>query len=282
MLEEVIFGNLIMPGEILRLVIAIAGMAIASYFDVFNKRNVPDNFLYGFLLVAFMTNLIFYQEDLFLFSIASALFFSAIAYVFYRAGQIGGADVIVMAAILLLLPIQPSFVDVPFNIPFFFPIWLFAGVSLALVVLIYFGHKVISAGIRPDWKYGLMFIPYILFAYFFLNSFLFSWMYFIFISISLLTTIFFLMYRKHMNKMMAEEMPVTQLEPEDVLALDLMDSDMVKENKMKRLMTKDEIERLKKLKIGEVWVFTKLPPFIPFLLLGTILSIFLSDLLFFM
>ncbi len=282
MLEEVIFGNVELPGEILRLVIALVGMSIASYYDIFNKRNVPDNFLYGLLIVAFMTNLIFYQEDLFLFSLACAVFFSAIAYVFYRAGQIGGADIFIMATILLLLPIQPSFVDVPFNVPFFFPIWLFAGVSLSLVILVYFGYKLIKTRAEPDWKYGLMLIPYLLFAYFFFNSFLFSWMYFIFISIALLTTSFFLMFRKHLNHMMAEEMPVTQLEPEDVLALDLMDSDMVKEHKIKRLMTEDEIDRLKKLKIGEVWVFTRLPPFIPFLLLGTMLSIFLTDFLFFM
>ncbi|MFH1393769.1 MAG: prepilin peptidase [Candidatus Micrarchaeota archaeon] len=282
MLEEVIFGPVTMPGEIFRLLIAFAGTAVAAYYDIFNKRNVPDNYLYAFLAVAFLINVVFYEEDLFLFSMAVALFISGIAYVFYRVGQIGGADVFVMASIMLLLPIQPSFVQIPFNIPFFFPVWLFSGIALALYVMISMGYKLIQTEAKPDWKYALMFIPYLLFAYVFINSMLFSIVYFAFVSIALFTTIFFMMFKQDLNRMLAEEMPVGQLEAEDVLALEMMDQEVVKKNNINRLMTKDEISRLKDLKIEDVWVFTKLPPFLPFILLGMVLAMFFSGLLFLM
>ncbi len=280
MLEEVIFGSVTMPGELIRLIVAFLGTAAAAYYDVFNRRNVPDNLLYGFLAVAFILNLVFYEENLFLFSLGVALFISAIAYVFYRAGQIGGADLFVMASVMLLLPIQPSFVGAAFNLPFFFPVWLFSGVALALFVMVYFGRKLLQVETKPDWKYALMLIPYLLFAYVFINSFLFSPIYFIFVSIALLSTIFFMVFRNDLNRLLSEELPVEQLEPEDIIAIEMMDSELVKEHKIKRLVTKDEIERLKELKIREVWVFTQLPPFLPFILLGMILAMFFTNLLF--
>jgi len=55
-----------------------------------------------------------------------------------------------------------------------------------------------------------------------------------------------------------------------------MDQDFVKKNKLQRLLTQSELVRLKKLKIKELWVYTKLPPFLPFLLVGFILALFYS------
>ncbi len=88
MLEDVIFGQITMPGEIIRVLIAFIGTAVASYYDLYNKKNVPNNVLYGFLAIAFIVNLVLFQEDLFWFSIAVALFFSAIGYIFYRVGSL--------------------------------------------------------------------------------------------------------------------------------------------------------------------------------------------------
>jgi prepilin signal peptidase PulO-like enzyme (type II secretory pathway) len=58
-----------------------------------------------------------------------------------------------------------------------------------------------------------------------------------------------------------------------VVAIELMNKDMVERYKIPRLMTKDEIARLKKSRVGEVMVYTKLPPFIPFIMLGMVLSL---------
>lgn len=273
MLENVIFGQLAMPGELIRVLIAFIGTCAVAYYDVFNRKNVPDWLLYAFLAVAFIVNLVFYEQDLFLFSIAAAVFFSAIGYVFYRVGQLGGADVLVIASIMLLMPVHPSFIGMPFNMPFIFSVVIFSGVLFALYVMLYFGLKLTEAEAKPKLIYALMLIPYLLFAYIYVNSFLFSPVYFAFITILLFATIFFMMFRDSLNGILAEEMPLSQVEPEDVLALEIMNKDMIERYKLPRLVTKAELERLKKTRITDLWVYTKLPPFVPFLLLGMILSL---------
>lgn len=277
MLEEVIFSQLTMPGEIIRVLLAFIGTGAAAYYDLFNKKNVPDNLLYGFLAVAFLVNLVFYQESLFWFSLGIAVFFSVIGYFFYRLGQLGGADVFVIASIILLLPIHPSFVGMAFNMPFVLSVIIFSGVLFALYVIFYFGWRLSQLEAKPNWAYALMFLPYLLFAYVYVNSFLFSPMYFIFVTILLFATIFFMMFREHLIRLLAEELPVAQLEAEDVLALEIMNKDLIDRYKLPRLLTKAEIERLKETKVSEVWVYTRLPPFIPFLFVGMVLSLLFAQ-----
>jgi len=277
MIEDVLFGQILMPGELIRVVVAFVGTAIGAYYDIFNKKNIPDKFLYAFLAVAFVVNLVFYEESLFLFSVGVAIFFSAIGYLFYRLGQLGGADVFIIAAIMLLLPIHPSFIEMSFNLPFIFSVFIFSGVLFALYVMVYFGWKLSQLEEKPNLLYVLMLIPYGLFAYVYINSFLFSPLYFAFMSILLLATMFFLMYRKSLMHLLAEELPVSQLETEDVLAIEIMNKDLVERYKLKRLLTKAEIDRIKTTKITDVWVYTRLPPFIPFILVGLVLALLFAQ-----
>jgi len=276
MIEEVLFGNTAMPGELVRLIVAFLGVGVATYFDIFKKRNVPNMLLYAFLAVALVVDVIFYQQDIFLFSVSLAVFFSAISYIFYRFGQLGGADIFIIASVILLLPIHPSFVDLTFNLPFIFSVIVFAGVAFAVYIVAFYGLRLIGSGAQPKLKYLMLLIPFLIFAYVFINSVLFSLIYFVFVSVLLLATIFFLMFREDINLMLAERMSPAELEEEDVLALEMMDEKLVKKHGLKRLVTKKEMERMKELKIKEVWVYSKLPPFLPFLLLGMVLSLFFA------
>lgn len=276
MLEDVLFNQLTLPGELVRIVVAFVGVLVATYYDLFNKKNIPDLFLYSFLLVAFLINLIFYDETLFLFSLIIAVLVSGIGYIFYRVGQLGGADVFILASIMLLLPIHPSISEMTFNVPFIFSIIIFSGVVFALYMMVYFGFKLLNTEAKPNLLYLLMLIPYGLFAYVYFGSFLFSPIYFAFITISIFAVTLFMIFKESVNRLLAEELPLSQLEPEDVLALELMNKDLVEKHKLTRLVTEKEIERLKKAKLTEVWVYTKLPPFVPFLLVGMVMSIFFA------
>lgn len=277
MLEEVIFGQLVMPGELVRVLLAFIGTAVAAYYDVFNKKNVPNEMLYAFLGLALLVDIIFYQQELFLFSIGVAAFFSAIGYVFYRVGQLGGADVFVLAAVMLLMPVHPSFTGMPFNMPFVFSVFIFSGVLFALYVMAFFGWKLSqNPDTRPNLLYGLMLIPYALFAYVYVNSFIFSPVYFAFISLLLFATIFFMMFRESLNMLLAEELPVAQIQPEDVLALEIMNKDMVERYKIPRVASRDELDRLQRTKVTDLWVYTKLPPFLPFILAGMVFALFFA------
>ena len=276
MIEEVLFGKIAMPGEAIRLVLAFLGVAVATYYDIFNRRNVPNSVLYAFLAIAFLTNVFLYQADLFIFSVALAAFFAAIGYIFYRFGQLGGADVFIIASVILLLPVHPSFVGLTFNMPFIFSVVVFSGVSFAVYVMVYFGFRLWDEGARPRLMYALLLIPYILFAYVYFNSVLFSTMYFVFVSILLFATVFFLMFREDINLLLSERMSPSELEEEDVLALDLMDKEFVRKYSIRRLATRGEIDRMVALKVPEVWVYSKLPPFLPFFLLGMVMSLFFA------
>ncbi len=273
MLEDIIFSQVTMPGELIRLALAFLGTGAAAYYDLFNKKNIPDQLLYAFLGLSFLLNLALFEERLFWFSMAVAVFLSAIGYLFYRVGQLGGADLFVLSSIMLLLPLHPSFVGLPFNLPFIFSVFIFSGILFALYVVFYFGWKLTQVEAKPNLLYALILVPYGAFAWFFINSFLFSPVFFAFVTISIFASVFFLMFRDSLNRLLSEELPVSQLEPEDVLALEIMNKDMIERYKIPRLVTKDEIDRLKKTKVGEVMVYTKLPPFIPFILAGMILSL---------
>lgn len=282
MIEDVLFGSLTMPGEMIRVLLAFLGVGVATYYDLFNNKNVPDKFLYGFLALAFLANLFFYQETLFIFSIAVAVFFSVVGYIFYRVGQIGGADVFVLASIMLLLPIAPSFTDMPFNIPFIVSVLIFGGVLFAIYVMVTFGLKLYKKeNTRPRLIYLLMLVPYLLFSYVYVNSILFSPVYFIVLSVLFASTIFFMMYKEELTMLLAEKIPMEKLEPEDVVAMELMDPQTVKEYGIGRLVTREMVERLNEKKLGSIWVYTKLPQFLPFILIGMFLALFFSRYLLF-
>jgi hypothetical protein len=90
-----------------------------------------------------------------------------------------------------------------------------------------------------------------------------------------------MMYRDSMLHLLAEELPIAQLEAEDVLALEIMNKDLIERYKLPRLLKEKEIARLKKTKVKDLWVYTKLPPFVPFILVGMVLGLlFGKDLLF--
>ncbi|MBI5046931.1 hypothetical protein HZC07_04345 [Candidatus Micrarchaeota archaeon] len=195
MLEDVLFGNIVMPGELIRIFLAFAGTLI------------------------------------------------------------------------------PSFISMPFNLPFIFPTIIFSGVAFAVYVILYFSWKLLQHEAKPNLLYTLLLIPYFLFAYVYVNSFLFSPVYFALISVLLLSSVFFMIFRDSLNQLLAEELPLSQVEPEDVLALEVMNKDLIARYKVQRLVTSSELTRLKKLKIQTVWVYTRLPPFIPFILLGMVASL---------
>ncbi len=282
MIEEVVFSNITMPGEDIRLIVAFLGVVAATYYDLFNRKNVPDKLLYGFLAVAFITNLIFYSEQLFIFSLAVALFFSVIGYIFYRAGQIGGADLFVLLSIMLLLPIQPSISGLPFNMPFIISVMIFSGLLFAVYVMLDFGYKLLKSGhAKPKLLYGLLLVPYLLFAYIYVNSVLYSPVYFTILTILFIATIFFMMFKEELTLLLAEKIPVEKLEPEDVVAMEFISKETAEEYGIRRLVTEDMIKRLKDKNYGEIWVYTKLPPFLPFVLVGIVLALFFSKALLF-
>jgi len=284
-IERVLFSNTPVVGETVRIILAFLGVILVSYYDLFNKKNVPDKLLYAFLGLAIIVDIgaYFLEPDLnvLLFSFGVAIFIGLVGYVFYRMGQIGGADVLTIVAVMLLVPFVPSFAGLAFNLPFIVPAMIYAGLIFTIFVTIKFALKIIAQGGSPNILYLLLIIPFLIFVYVYVNSPVFSPVYLGIVSILLLATIFFMVYKQDITLMLAEELPLDRIEPEDVVAVELMDPKVMREHKIKRVITPQELARLKESGVQTLWIYTNLPPFVPFLLLGMILALFFSGSLIF-
>ena len=281
MLEELLFSPMQMPMETVRIFLALLGMAIGTYFDLFNNKNVPEKFLYAFLAVAFLFNIAFFDYDVFVYAVVLAFVLFALGFAMYRLGQIGGADVFVIAALVLLLPINPSYLAVPFNYPLIFSVLIFGGAIFALYSIFFFA-KILSSKktkSKPKYIYISLFLVYGLFAYLFFNAPFFSMAYFAIASILLLSSIIFLVYRDAILEATMDQVFVKDLEPEDVLVPERMDVHMKKMG-LGNVLGQKDIDALKRSGTKHVWVYSNLPPFLPFLFIGLILALVFGNQLF--
>ncbi|MDD5023442.1 MAG: hypothetical protein PHU63_04700 [Candidatus ainarchaeum sp.] len=269
-----------MQGELIRIAIAFLGLLATCYYDLFNNKNIPEKILYLFLGVALAINFIFFDYTLSVFAILLALSIGAIGLLFNKLGQLGSADVIVLSSIALLLPIHPSISNLPFNYPFVFSIIVFSGVLFAIYTVFYFGWKILHSNkTTPNLLALILLLPYAIFAYIYLQFPFFSSAYFSIVSLVVFSSIFFIIYKKDINNLLVEKVPLKKAEEEDVVAIEMMDKKTVDKYKISRVLSLSEIKRLKQLKIKELIIYKNLPPFLPFILLGFILSLFLSRML---
>lgn len=281
-MEKVLAGAVPMPGEELRIAVAFIGLVAASYYDIFNRRIVPDRLLYAFFLVSVAVNLVFFDASLVLYTLVIALFLFVFGYGMYVLGQMGGADVLAMLALVLLLPIHPSFVPVYPNYPFILSVFVFAITLFTLYTLIHFIPKLIQQRAQADSRYFLLFLPFGAVLYLLLNLPIgvpLSSMYLLLFSIAMIGSIFYWAYKTPVLRLLSRELPLQEVEEDDLLALEFMDPKLVWKYNLRRLANKEEIDRLRQLRIARVWVFTGLPPFLPFLLLGFIFALFFSPML---
>lgn len=262
----------------MRVALAVAGTAIASWYDLANNRNVPNNFLYGFLAVAILANAVFFQQDVVVFAAATAALIFAAGYVLYKVGYIGGADVYVLTSIALLVPVFPSHVDALFNFPVVLSILinsgvLFAAYSLYLII----SHAVLN-GKKGKYEYFLLAPAYGVLLYFLSSTGVFGIGYLAAITLLIFSSILFMVYRESVTAAMARKVPLSKVEEEDVAVLELMPA-LAKKYKIKRLLDEKELARLRKLDVKWLYVYKELPPFLPFVLAGLLIAVTLGDLL---
>ncbi len=278
MIEKFILERIVMDGEIARIALAVMGTAIAAWYDLTNNKNVPNNFLYGFLAAALITNLVFFQQDVFVYGLAAALLVFAIGYVFYKIGYIGGADVYVLSSIALLLPVFPSNVTVLFNFPPVLSIIISSGVLFAFYFIYFITANIILKGRKGKYEYLLLLPAYGALVYFLASTGILGAAYLVAISALILSSVIFMTYKDAVTAEIEKKVPLSKVEEEDVAVLELMPG-LAEKYKMKRLLDWNELKRLKKLKVKEVYVYTELPPYLPFVLAGLIVSITVGDLL---
>ena len=280
------------PGLEWRILLAIAFTGAAAYYDAFNKKWVPNWLIYSFLACALLINLVFFEQALFIQAAAFAAIIFAASYVLYKFGQLGGADAYVLAAIAFTVPYLPKPLLAPAQsvpYPFILSLLIPTGIVFILHMLMRFIpyiSKQLSSG-KIHFTANKLAGPLLLAAVLviFTNALLtlpFSvpQSYIAIIAFLSIALLFFSLFKDEIKDSMVEEVPVSRLQEEDVLALEKMPAETVKKLKLLPLMDAKIISALKKSGMKKVPVYTGMPFFLPYLFLGLLFTVLFGDLLF--
>jgi len=224
---------------------------------------------------------VFFDYDVFVYSIILGAAVGAIGFAMYRLGQFGGADVFVLVSAILLLPVYPSYLGLPYgaNPPFILAILTFGVAAFAAYSVFDFARTISKRKAKPNLVYAPLFLLYGLVAYLFLTSTFFSVFYIWVASILMLSTILYLMYRDAIVETTMRQVFIKDLEPEDVVVRERMDI-RLKRMKIGPVLGQKDIEALRKSGTKHIWIYANLPPFLPFLTIGLLVALFFGNALF--
>jgi len=280
------------PGIGVRLFVVLAFTSAAAYYDVFNRKWVPNWLLYAFVGAAMLCNIIFFEPSVFW----QSLLFGAVAFAFsyplYKMGQLGGADVYAYASIAAAVPYLPSpLLASPQNVPYPFILSVLVPTGLAFILHMlarfvpYISSKIAKGEIALS--ASRMFIPALIAASFALFTYALGALpvqlpfgYIAALSFLFIALVFFSFFKAEIKGSMVEEIPTSSVQEEDVLAIEKMDAALVKKLKLSALIDSRALSSLRKAKIRRVPVYTKMPFFLPYLLFGLIFTILFGDLIY--
>ncbi len=279
---DLFYQEISMNYELLRILIAILGTSIAAYFDIFNKKNIPDMLLYSFLFIAIIITFLDFNPILLTYAFGGALIIGITGYILYQMGQLGGADVFILCSLSLLLPVQPEMLgkNGVMNLPFIFSILSIAGIFFIFYVLIKFTPIVLKRKEKVDKKRIIYSIPLILIFLIFIFLFIeqiISIYYLILIAFLVCVSIYFSIFKERFMRSLIEEIPLSKIENEDVIAIEYMDEKLVKKYNIPKVISEKDLKRLKNIKISKYPVYTKLPMFVPFILIGLLVALYFGD-----
>lgn len=262
--------------EILRILIALFGTGIAAYYDMYNKKNVPDVLLFGFLAVALMINLV--DPTYFMKYIVVAGLITAVFYLMYRIGQLGGADVIVLAAIYAALPVFPLSEEAMF--PSILVVVSIATVLASVWILFRYLPELLKKTFKGKVRFSLAQLIQVVVLLFALAMMLYLFISFPYISpwimvlvlLLFVEAIFFILYKDEISKSMV--VWKKKVEQEDVIAIELVKMELVKKYKLSRLVSAKQAKAMNKLK--NKWPVLDMPMFLPFILIGLIMYLLMG------
>ncbi|MCX6776706.1 MAG: A24 family peptidase [Candidatus Micrarchaeota archaeon] len=281
-----------MDVTMLRYVICLIGCAAATYYDLFNRRNVPAYVTYGLVALGILFTLASLDASVIMQNFAVAIAIFAVGYLLYRAGQIGGADVLVFVSIALLLPEGPqpllTSVKSPFSYPFVLSVFLFSGVLGVFGIFLKYVPRTLYDAMKGEevklntshvLQSVLLLFIYSVFLYY-INTLapLPQLPAFIFMVVVVCATILFSLKDYISDRYLIEMVSVREIDEEDILAVDKMDPRVVKKYGLDKLLTVEQIGKLKKMGKGKKFpVYTNMPVFMPYVLISLVAALLFGD-----
>lgn len=280
------------PGIDIRMLVAVAFTGAAAYYDIFNKKWVPDSLLWCFLGASLLLNVIFFDSLIFAQALFVAIIIATVTYALYKMGQLGGADMFVMASIALVMPYLPKPLltasqAIPY--PFFLSVLAPTGVAFIVHMLIRFIPYISRKLSRGEIKFTMQKVmgPILIAVSLLIFGTIVSTLpvslpasYFAIIGFLGTALIFFSFFMPEIKASMVEKIPISRLQCEDVLALEQMVS-LAKKLKLSPVINEKTIAVLKHAKIKSVPVYTDMPFFLPYLFIGLVFTLLFGDLLYY-
>lgn len=281
-----------MEFAMLRLAVCLLGCAGATYYDLFNRRNVPSWLSYSFVALGVLFTLATLNMSVITYSFSVAIVFFAVGYLLYRAGQIGGADVLVFVSIALLLPEAPPSILLQANSQLGFPfvISIFVLSSILAIFGIFFMYIPpilydMLRGKKVDIRTSeVVFAAASLLVYAALLYYMDSFVEIpratlvIFAAVIVCTTCIFAFKEYISDKYMIRMVRIDEIDEEDILAVEKMDPSLVSGHKLNKLLTPGEIEKLKKIGRRKKFpVYKEMPVFMPYVLMALIAALLFGD-----
>ena len=273
--------------EILRLAIVLIGTGIAAFQD-FKTSYIDDKLTLIMIVAGVALDFLTFDSGFIFYSVGVGALIFIIGYYFYRTGQIGGGDVLLVAGIQVLLPFYPSIQQFQFpfslavtSVPFIITVFATSAlISLVGTALVY-GWALKGKKLKPDFKDSLLtlvLMVVIIFSIYFFSAF--GLYQIIFVLLLAIPSVFLSLFKTQiMNEIIIQKVGLKEVEDEDVLALDKMTG--LKKYGLKRVATKDQMEVLKKIsrdkKGQKFYVYKNLPRMAPYILIGLILSLILGN-----
>jgi len=278
----------VMHFSLLRIIVALLGTGVATYFDLFKNRNIPDNFLYVFVIISALFLVL--DPITIVPSLFWAILLGVFGYLFYKSGQLGSADVLIFISLAFALPAAPAlFVQQTMPMPFVLSIVILSGLLLMIYVMLKYAPYLITLVIKGKIKFPIDKLFYsvaIIFMYVIITYLLFDMSignpmpFILLLGFIMLSVIFTNLFRDELSKLMSEELDISKnrkkLTAGDIIAIELMDKSYVNKYNIPKLLTEKDILRLAKNKV-KVIAMTKLPPYLPFVFIALLFEILLGD-----
>ncbi len=283
-----------MSFEIFRVVIAVIIAVIYVYFDIFNNRDVPNAFVYAALAIAALLTFT-YPARLVELSLLLAFAIGALGYIIYRAGFWGAGDFFELVTISLIIPMQPRPLLVSinqFNMPFVVSIFIAAGFAALWFVPLYYlfmnKKKVEKTKTQPIYKVlSIMLLVFYLVLLLFIYMFFgIDWQKTLIVLLIAIPSAFTLAYEEEVTEKMTKRVKPRDLQPEDIIAVNLMSKSDIEYFKSKyksfgRLVTPEMLRHLKNVE-KEVPVYSNAIPFALFIFIGLCISLLFGNILLFL
>ncbi len=274
--------------QLLILIVLIITSAAYAAFDVFNKRNVPDTFVYASVAIGVIATLTYgYSTMLYSFAIAAVV--AVPGYIMYKKGFLGGGDSLEFIAISLLLPIQPlpllattSYIQIPFILS----VLIAAGYVVSIYIPIYYltktrkklkiDRKHAASGVLLLLSYAILII--IMYSLFYIRS-----AGIVILGILGVASFFIIIFEGSIYGGMVSNVYPKDLEPGDMIAVNLMTTQELASFRKKsktfgRLVTKELLSDIKHEK-SRLPVYRDSVPFALFIFIGIIISLLVGNLI---